>query len=203
MGQSTIANAAIYIQAAAMASDTQFKFNVFSPNTNSLFSQKLHPRHLVGNIAVGLGFDFLCLYIGGELGAVVNTDSKHLNRRGVLFQSTQFTNHVAVKDRGYFDITPGFELTDLFLLYARVGVSQAKVTIAQDSTPGVSGFRNPSMQYGGRIGLGLNCRLCDLGIGLDYVATFYPRHTTLSPRATQYSVKTIKNMLGVHLRYYF
>lgn len=192
-----------YANLGLMASETRFRFNVFSPATNTFFTQKIKRHHASGNAAIGYGFNCSSFYLGAELGTAIISDTKTINRSAVLFLGTQVTNRTTIKDHVYLDLTPGFNFTDSFMIYGRVGATTSKILISQDDTLAAAGFRKEGNRIGVRYGLGLDYRICNVGLGLDYIYTTYHRYRTLSPRGTLYNVKANKNMWGVHLRYYF
>lgn len=191
-----------YVSAALQGVMQNSDFKVYSPSTQTIFKRDLSNGSLLGNFAVGYGYVMPNnLYLGGELIGSIGKISTDVIRQGVLYKDQIFINRICRQDYAALDFTPGYKVNDDLLFYTRLGLVGGKLSISQNSVPGVVGFDNSVNKIGYRCGLGFDYTISKIAIGADYIYSFYTSFETLSPRGTSYRVIPRSNVLGIHIKY--
>ncbi|AHE66912.1 outer membrane beta-barrel protein [Legionella oakridgensis] len=159
----------------------------------------------VGNVFVGYGGTADSgFYLAGELGTYFPSRSAtNYGRPGVFITASTFTDTMRVQDYATIDALPGYRLNEAWLLYGRAGLTYAHFELNQAATALVPAFNSSENKWGGRIGAGLNFAFnSNLGIGLDYFYTHYPKvNTTAGAFNTSFTQQVCSNYVGISALY--
>ncbi len=160
----------------------------FAPDT-----QTVSTNSFLINLFFGVGRNFNKLYAGAEISGDLSTNrsANNINRYNQTNNTPlreTFVSNNSYKLRTFvfnLDVLPGVYIAENSLLYARIGLAVASLTITiNTSFNTLAGLNSPlslstnKTKAGLRVGLGLKQRVSQRWyFGLSYVAAIYAHHT--------------------------
>ncbi len=172
----------VYLGLGCGAVLDRYDFQAKNVSTGLTIDKQTNQVGCLGTIFFGYGFtNDSCLYLGGEVGTNYPRRTAKIHRQGVALTSFTFTNEVSVQDYLTFDLLPGFRFDEEWLIYGRLGISYANVSLKLEENPaaGVAEYAFYQDRYGFRAGLGISHAFNDFfAIGLDYYYSWYEKIDT-------------------------
>ncbi|MFY7697529.1 MAG: outer membrane protein [Legionella sp.] len=163
--------------------------------------QSIHSNNTVANFFTGYGNTLdNGFYLAGEVGS---NYPGHSTKFAQLNTTVYFSNKSNIHDYLTLDVLSGYRFTELWLLYARTGLSYTHFDSTQSLATIPATRRINNNKVGARVGTGLNYAITNnLGIGLDYSHTEYQKnHIRFTGYSAHIKQHIRSNYLGLSVFY--